>query len=50
MFLIGGSPLKKIAKYMEIYLDIKKKIVNGEYKIGEKLPTGDELAVIYHTS
>ncbi len=50
MFLIGGSPLKKIAKYMEIYLDIKKKIVNGEYKIGEKLPTGDELAVIYHKS
>ncbi|MCZ1920982.1 GntR family transcriptional regulator, partial [Enterococcus faecium] len=32
--------MKKIAKYMEIYLDIKKKIVNGEYKIGEKLPTG----------
>ena len=42
--------MKKIAKYMEIYLDIKKKISNGYYQIGEKLPTGDELAKQYDAS
>ncbi|KAF1299436.1 GntR family transcriptional regulator [Enterococcus sp. JM4C] len=42
--------MKKIAKYMEIYLDIKKKILNDHYQIGEKLPTGDELAKEYQAS
>ncbi|MGC6767512.1 GntR family transcriptional regulator [Enterococcus sp. LJL128] len=42
--------MKKLPKYMEIYLDIKKKITEDFFKIGEKLPTGDELAGEYQTS
>ena len=42
--------MKKNAKYMEVYSDVKKKIENGTYAIGEKLPTGSELAKQYHTS
>lgn len=42
--------MKKIPKYMEVYLDIKEKIMNGYYSIGEKLPAGGELAEEYKTS
>ncbi|MGX7149772.1 GntR family transcriptional regulator [Enterococcus ureasiticus] len=42
--------MRKNAKYMEVYLDVKKKVENGTYPIGEKLPTGPELAKHYHTS
>jgi len=42
--------MKKIPKYMEVYLDIKEKIMNGYYSIGEKLPAGGELATEYKTS
>lgn len=42
--------MKKIPKYMEVYLDTKEKITNGYYKIGDKLPTGDELAATFKTS
>lgn len=42
--------MKKRPKYLEVYLDIKRKITMGEFKIGEKLPTGDELAKQYGTS
>lgn len=42
--------MKKIPKYMEVYLDIKEKIQDGTYHIGEKLPTGDALAEVYGTS
>ncbi|AGY82546.1 GntR family transcriptional regulator [Psychrobacillus psychrotolerans] len=42
--------LKKIPKYMEVYLDMKEKIMNGYYTIGEKLPSGGELAEEYKTS
>ncbi|KAB5915774.1 GntR family transcriptional regulator, partial [Bifidobacterium adolescentis] len=34
--------MKKNAKYMEVYSDVKKKIENDTYAIGEKLPTGSE--------
>ena len=42
--------MKKQPKYMEVYTEVKKKIANGTYQIGEKLPTGDELAHEYQTS
>ncbi|MGX7352052.1 HTH-type transcriptional regulator GmuR [Enterococcus canis] len=42
--------MKKIPKYMEIYLDLKKKILNDFYEVGEKLPAGEVLAKQYETS
>lgn len=42
--------MKKAAKYMEIYTDIKQKIIDGSYQIGDKLPSGGELAEKYQTS
>ena len=42
--------MRKNAKYMEVYLDVKKKIEDGTFIIGEKLPSGTELAKHYHTS
>lgn len=42
--------MKKIPKYMEVYIDVKEKIVSGEYPVGTKLPAGGELAKRYHTS
>ncbi|MDT2802478.1 GntR family transcriptional regulator [Vagococcus lutrae] len=42
--------MKKIPKYMEVYMDTKEKISNDTYLIGEKLPTGDELAKSFNTS
>ena len=32
--------MKKKAKYMEVYLDVKRKVEDGTYAIGEKLPSG----------
>ncbi len=42
--------MKKLPKYMEVYIDIKKKIEEDFYKIGEKLPSGEVLAKNYETS
>ena len=42
--------MKKKAKYMEVYLDVKRKVEDGTYAIGEKLPSGTELAKLYNTS
>ncbi|MGX7163603.1 GntR family transcriptional regulator [Enterococcus massiliensis] len=42
--------MKKIPRYMEVYLDIKQKIALGKFKVGEKLPTGDALSELYNTS
>jgi len=42
--------MKKMAKYMEVYLDVKRKVEDGTYAIGEKLPSGTELAKLYNTS
>ncbi|WP_430610323.1 GntR family transcriptional regulator [Enterococcus sp. DIV0876] len=42
--------MKKQPKYIEVYTDIKKKIANGTYSIGEKLPPGDVLAQKYQAS
>ncbi|OTN77773.1 gmuR3 [Enterococcus sp. 8G7_MSG3316] len=42
--------MKKQPKYIEVYTDIKQKIANGTYKVGEKLPPGDVLAKEYQTS
>ncbi|MGO2891953.1 GntR family transcriptional regulator [Enterococcus devriesei] len=42
--------MKKNSKYMEIYLDVKKKVEDGTYAIGEKLPSGTELADYYDAS
>ena len=35
----GKNPL-----YIELYLNLKNKIENGEYKVGMKLPSEKELA------
>lgn len=42
--------MKKIPKYMGVYLGVKKKITACEYPIGSKLPTGNELEIEYKTS
>ncbi|MBO0481086.1 GntR family transcriptional regulator [Candidatus Enterococcus courvalinii] len=42
--------MKQIPKYMEIYLDVKRKIMDDRYQVGAKLPTGDQLAEEYGTS
>lgn len=42
--------MKKLPKYMEVYIDIKKKIEEDVYQIGEKLPAGEILAKKYETS
>ncbi|GMC04018.1 hypothetical protein K4E_15510 [Enterococcus thailandicus] len=42
--------MKQIPKYMEIYLDVKRKIMDDKYQVGTKLPTGDQLAEEYGTS
>lgn len=42
--------MKKTKKYMEVYTDIKRKIQEEEYHVGEVLPTGDELAQYYSCS
>lgn len=42
--------MKKIPKYMQVYLDIKEKIMTDYYKVGKKLPSGAELAEEYKTS
>ncbi len=36
-----------MAKYMEIYIDIRDKINQNKYEINEKLPDGDSLARVY---
>lgn len=42
--------MKKMPKYMEIYSTLKERIANGDYPIGEKLPTGTLLAEEFQTS
>lgn len=42
--------MKKVDKYMEVYMGTKRKIQNGEYAIGDVLPSGDELAALYNCS
>lgn len=37
-------------KYMEVYTDIKNKIIHDEFPINSLLPSGDELAEHYHCS
>lgn len=39
-----------MAKYMEIYIDIRDKINQNKYEINEKLPDGDSLARVYDCS
>lgn len=36
--------MKKKPKYMQVYLEVKKRIIDGNYAVGEKLPTGEVLA------
>ncbi len=33
----------KMAKYLEIYSEIKARIIDDVYKVGEKLPSGEEI-------
>ncbi len=42
--------MKKKAKYMEVYLEVKNRIVDEVYAVGEKLPPGDILAQEFETS
>ncbi|GCF94362.1 GntR family transcriptional regulator [Enterococcus florum] len=42
--------MKKMPKYMEVYVTLKERIANGDYAIGEKLPTGETLAQEFGTS
>lgn len=42
--------MKKVPKYMEIYIDTKKKIIDEFYGVGDILPSGKELAEHYNTS
>lgn len=39
-----------MAKYMEIYIDIRDKINQNKYEINEKLPDGDSMARTYDCS
>lgn len=42
--------MKKMPKYMEVYATLKSRITDDQYKIGSKLPTGEELAEEFNTS
>ncbi|WZU01322.1 GntR family transcriptional regulator [Erysipelothrix sp. D19-032] len=42
--------MKKKAKYMEVYLEVKNRIVDEIYAVGDKLPPGDILAQEFETS
>ncbi len=33
----------KLAKYMEVYTEIKKRIIDDTYKVGDKLPSGESI-------
>ncbi len=43
-------PSNNIPVYIQIYEDLLKKIVNGDYKEGDKLPTEMELCQLYFAS
>lgn len=38
----GANKMSGMAKYMEIYIDIRDKINQNKYEINEKLPDGDK--------
>lgn len=42
--------MKMNSKYMKVYIDIKNKITNEYFQVGQKLPTGGELAQLYQCS
>ena len=42
--------MDKTYKYIEVYQDIKTKIACNEYVIGQKIPSGSELAIRYGCS
>lgn len=42
--------MDKTYKYIEVYQDIKNKITNKQYVIGDKLPSGSQLAIQYNCS
>lgn len=41
--------MAKNAKYMEVYEIVKQRIEDGTYKVGDKLPVGDQLAKEFNT-
>ncbi len=41
--------MKKMSKYMEVYTSVRNRIDDETYKVGEKLPTGEELAKEFNT-
>ncbi|MGM0219463.1 GntR family transcriptional regulator [Enterococcus sp. AZ126] len=38
------------SKYMKVYIDTKHKITNDHYLVGDKLPSGKDLALLYQCS
>lgn len=42
--------MKIDSKYMKVYIDVKNKITNDYYLVGQKLPAGGELAQFYQCS
>ena len=40
----------KIAKYMEVYTEIKTRIIDDVYKVGDKLPSGEEIGAEFGVS
>lgn len=42
--------MEKNYKYLQVYQDIKHKVMSNQYVIGQKIPSGGELAIEYNCS
>ena len=48
--MLNGDVQQRQLKYFQLMEDLKSKILNSEFKSGDKLPSENELSAKYHVS